>query len=254
MPGIGGSFTRFGMVEVLYVTEFIGLSLILAGYLVIKRDRSAAFTRHRPSRYLSTPPVAMAPRWRSDALFLPETPDSMTARLLLASGALVLSACTSTAPTEAPVQSASVSPTEARTDTPAMVTVGAMSDGPALSVTEALAQSRVLDGQTVRVAGTIQQVCQAKGCWLTFATDQGETLRVMTHEEGQDENEEIVFPMDASGRRAEVVGTLRVAEESVARRRHLAEDAGASDDEIAAITEPSRAVTLFATGARIATR
>lgn len=42
LPGIGGSFTRFGHVEVLYVTEFIGLSLILAGYLVIKRDRSAS--------------------------------------------------------------------------------------------------------------------------------------------------------------------------------------------------------------------
>ena len=42
LPGIGGSFTRFGHVEVLYVTEFIGLSLILAGYLVIRRDRSAS--------------------------------------------------------------------------------------------------------------------------------------------------------------------------------------------------------------------
>ena len=74
----------------------------------------------------------------------------------------------------------------------------------------------------------------------------------MTHEEGQDENEAVVFPKDAAGRRAEVVGTLRVVEETVARRRHLAEDAGASADEIAAITEPSRAVSLFATGARIA--
>lgn len=32
LPGIGGSFTRFGHVEVLYVTEFIGLLLIFAGY------------------------------------------------------------------------------------------------------------------------------------------------------------------------------------------------------------------------------
>ncbi len=30
--GIGGSFTRFGYVEVLFVTEFIGLILIWAGY------------------------------------------------------------------------------------------------------------------------------------------------------------------------------------------------------------------------------
>ena len=32
LPGIGGTFTRFGHVEVLYVTEFVGLLLIYAGY------------------------------------------------------------------------------------------------------------------------------------------------------------------------------------------------------------------------------
>lgn len=32
LPGIGGSFTRFGHVEVLYVTELIGLVLIYVGY------------------------------------------------------------------------------------------------------------------------------------------------------------------------------------------------------------------------------
>jgi hypothetical protein len=32
LPGIGGAFTRFGHVEVLYVTEFVGLLLIFAGF------------------------------------------------------------------------------------------------------------------------------------------------------------------------------------------------------------------------------
>lgn len=32
LPGIGGTFTRFGHVEVLYVTEFVGLVLIYFGY------------------------------------------------------------------------------------------------------------------------------------------------------------------------------------------------------------------------------
>ena len=32
LPGIGGTFTRFGHTEVLYVTEFIGLVLICVGY------------------------------------------------------------------------------------------------------------------------------------------------------------------------------------------------------------------------------
>ncbi len=169
----------------------------------------------------------------------------MTRSLLVATCGIALSACITTSParTEAPAgAAASVS---------APVTVGAFSAGTALSVDDALAQSASLDGQAVRVAGTIRQVCQARGCWLTFSTGQGQTLRVMTHSEGEDDSEELLFPKDAAGRHAEVVGTLRVAEESVARRRHLAEDGGATPEQIAAITEPTRSVSLVATGARI---
>jgi hypothetical protein len=39
LPGIGGSFTRAGYVEVLYVTEFIGLILIYYGYKIIKEEK-----------------------------------------------------------------------------------------------------------------------------------------------------------------------------------------------------------------------
>ena len=42
LPGIGGSFARGGIVEVLYVTELIGLILIWAGYQVIVTDRSSS--------------------------------------------------------------------------------------------------------------------------------------------------------------------------------------------------------------------
>ena len=35
LPGIGGSFTRFGMVEVLYVTELLGLTMIWIGYRTV---------------------------------------------------------------------------------------------------------------------------------------------------------------------------------------------------------------------------
>ena len=42
LPGIGGSFTRFGYVEVLFVTELIGLSLIYLGYQVMKGDKTVS--------------------------------------------------------------------------------------------------------------------------------------------------------------------------------------------------------------------
>lgn len=38
LPGIGGSFTRFGYTEVLYITELAGILLIFYGYHLIKRD------------------------------------------------------------------------------------------------------------------------------------------------------------------------------------------------------------------------
>jgi hypothetical protein len=37
LPGIGGSFTRFGYTEVLYVTELLGIVLIYCGYALMRR-------------------------------------------------------------------------------------------------------------------------------------------------------------------------------------------------------------------------
>lgn len=42
LPGIGGTFTRFGVVEVLYATELLGLLLIWLGYSVIARDQAGS--------------------------------------------------------------------------------------------------------------------------------------------------------------------------------------------------------------------
>jgi hypothetical protein len=49
LPGIGGSFVRAGAVEVLYVTELIGLLLMWAGFRVISGDRViSVFSSQRP--------------------------------------------------------------------------------------------------------------------------------------------------------------------------------------------------------------
>lgn len=42
LPGIGGSFTRMGYVEVLYVTEFIGLCFIIMAYRMMRNDSSSS--------------------------------------------------------------------------------------------------------------------------------------------------------------------------------------------------------------------
>jgi len=47
LPGIGGSFTRFGYVEMLFVTEIIGISLIWIGYRVISLPQTASVPTSR---------------------------------------------------------------------------------------------------------------------------------------------------------------------------------------------------------------
>ena len=46
LPGIGGSFTRFGYTEVLYVTEFLGIILIYLGYRRATRANAVTETAH----------------------------------------------------------------------------------------------------------------------------------------------------------------------------------------------------------------
>jgi hypothetical protein len=53
LPGIGGTFTRFGHTEVLYVTELIGLLLVYAGFRTI--TGALPGHRKRPSASLLTP-------------------------------------------------------------------------------------------------------------------------------------------------------------------------------------------------------
>lgn len=40
LPGIGGTFTRFGYVEMLFITELIGLVFIYFGYRLMLKDRT----------------------------------------------------------------------------------------------------------------------------------------------------------------------------------------------------------------------
>lgn len=57
LPGVGGSFARAGQVEVLYVTELIGLLLIWAGYRRIVGDR--ALPIHRAQQQSPSPGIEM---------------------------------------------------------------------------------------------------------------------------------------------------------------------------------------------------
>lgn len=94
----------------------------------------------------------------------------------------------------------------------------------------------------VKVKGTIKEVCQHTGCWLTFDFPGGEEIMVRM------KDHDFYVPMDAAGKTAWVAGTATREMISVAMLKHYAEDALKSQEEIDAITEPEMTYTLEARG------
>ncbi len=126
----------------------------------------------------------------------------------------------------------------------------AVPGGEALSANELIADAEMYAGKSVTVEGTVRDVCTNAGCWLTLADDQGRTVRVNVP---RDENDTYVytFPTDASGSTVRLVGMLEIETESVEDQRHYAEDGGATEAELDAITEPKQTLVLTALGAEM---
>lgn len=99
-----------------------------------------------------------------------------------------------------------------------------ISSDEALSTTAFLNQ--VSDEETAfKVRGTIEEVCQMKGCWMTLRNDEGANVRVTFKDYG------FFVPKDISGSEViiEGVASQEVLDEDVAR--HYAEDGGKEYDE-----------------------
>lgn len=172
-------------------------------------------------------------------------------RLLLIP-ALLLAACTTDAPAPSDEQPAvAEAPVEGDELVAEMGTIVGEDpgDGPVVFADDIVSDAATYDGTPVRVAGVISEVCQNAGCWLTFQNEAGTPFRVTVPRD--DDGYVFTFPMDISGQNVVVAGTLALEETDVETLRHLAEDGGASEAELAAITEPERTLVLSATGARL---
>ncbi|RME99774.1 MAG: DUF4920 domain-containing protein [Bacteroidetes bacterium] len=99
------------------------------------------------------------------------------------------------------------------------------------------------DSLAVTVRGTVNQVCQAKGCWMTI-TEEGESEGMMVRFKDYG----FFMPKDISGREVVMHGKAFYRVTPVEELRHYAEDAGKSQEEIAAITEPKRELSFLADG------
>ncbi len=99
------------------------------------------------------------------------------------------------------------------------------------------------DSIQTKVVGTVESVCQMKGCWMNIVSDKtGQEMFVKFKDYG------FFMPKDISGRKVVMDGVAYREVTSVDELRHYAEDEGKSAEEIAKITEPEEELKFMASG------
>lgn len=102
-------------------------------------------------------------------------------------------------------------------------------------------------GDTINVTfkGMVEEVCQAKGCWMKVDVGAIEPVMVKFKDYG------FFVPKDLSSKEVTVHGKAFIAEVPVDEQRHLAVDAGMAEEEVATIDTPKRTLSFTADGVKI---
>lgn len=162
---------------------------------------------------------------------------------------LFLGACSADAP--APEAPAEVSETPAAPAETELVFGESFefSSEPALDVDAILAEVREREDKEktapVQLTGEVVKVCQSKGCWLTLTASDGTEMRIRFKDYG------FFVPKDLPGTQVALKGVAWKEVTSVATLRHYAEDEGADEQEINAITRPEIEYMFEASGVRV---
>lgn len=93
----------------------------------------------------------------------------------------------------------------------------------------------------VKIKGKVVEVCKMEGCWLKMQTTNGPMMIKM-------KDHSFLVPLTMNGKTIVAQGTATFKETSVEMLRHYAEDAGKTKEEIAAIKDPKKEMTMDATG------
>ncbi len=104
----------------------------------------------------------------------------------------------------------------------------------------------VSDPLQSQLTGVITEVCQAKGCWMKVDLVDGKEVFVRFKDYG------FFVPKDVAGKDVILNGMAFVEEMTVEDQKHYAEDEGATQEELAKITEPKQTLRFEADGVRIA--
>ena len=96
-----------------------------------------------------------------------------------------------------------------------------------------------------KVTGKVIEVCQAMGCWVKLQKTDGSTILVKAKDHG------FTMPKDIVGKNVIVDGEANATEISEKMRKHYAQDAGKSKDEIEKIKGSSKELTISANGVKV---
>jgi len=139
---------------------------------------------------------------------------------------------------------------ENTTETSEEVTAGAQNFGAeiteegAMPIGDLLASMEGKDSLNVKVVGTIDEVCQKKGCWMDVSMDdEGENFLFVKFKDY-----EFFVPKDAAGQEVVMEGVAYLDTTSIEELKHYAQDAGEPDSVINAITEPEIGYNFMASG------
>ncbi|MEM1408940.1 MAG: DUF4920 domain-containing protein [Bacteroidota bacterium] len=113
----------------------------------------------------------------------------------------------------------------------------------ALSTVDLLTELEGSDSVNLKVESEILATCAMKGCWMNVALNDDEHMRVTFKDYGF-----FVPNAGVEGKKVIVEGYAKKVTTDVETLQHFAKDAGKSQEEIDAITEPKDEVTFIASG------
>ena len=107
-----------------------------------------------------------------------------------------------------------------------------------------IAKMGSMDSLKTKVVGTVEGVCQAKGCWMNIVSENPNkpSMFVKFKDYG------FFMPKDIMGKKVVMDGYAFKEVTPVDELRHYAEDEGKSKEEIAAITAPKEELKFMASG------
>jgi Domain of unknown function (DUF4920) len=100
--------------------------------------------------------------------------------------------------------------------------------------------------ENIKVTGTVNAVCQAKGCWMNIASEKGETPMLVKFKDYA-----FFMPKDLAGKKVVMQGYAFKEVTDIATLRHFAEDEGKSKEDIAKINKPKEEYKFMASGVLI---